>query len=309
MLTRFLILLMLFSCSMKKKRQEEIKKSNIVNVNTKEIYSYDTNLFNILIDYKISNDHFVFIRKSDSFEANVSTTIQLFDIAKDSIIMQESWKDVIVEKEYNDTRSGSKMFEFSKEVSLSEGDYNIKINLQDLDNNNRYSFKNKISLSSDEGFGQVLIYEKKSKEDKHVVYSTTDPEDWGFDLTTEPILEEIKESITVGSNHIRLLFQYFHEFKTIKELKLEVGNYDKKNELSFSDIILNEDGFYLVDFEIPNDYYGTINIALNIDENEASKSFFIYNEKYDLWSQDINEIVGVMRYILPLSEIKLLNLI
>ena len=141
MLIRLLVLLMFFSCSLKKNRQEETKKSNIIDVSSKEIYDYDTDSFNVLIDYRISNDHFVFIRQSDSFKAEILTAIQLFDLKKDSIILQESRKDTIVENFYNDTRSADRMFEFSKEISLGHGEYNIKINVQDLDNNNTYSLR------------------------------------------------------------------------------------------------------------------------------------------------------------------------
>ena len=63
----------------------------------------------------------------------------------------------------------------------------------------------------------------------------------------------------------------------------------------------------MIEFEIPENYYGMTYLDISIENHEISKSFFIYNKGYDLWSEDINEIVGVMRYVLPLSEIKLLK--
>ena len=280
MLIRLLILVIFFSCSLKKDRQEEVKKSNIIDVRIKKIYDYDIDSFNILINYKISNDHFVFIKKSDSFEANILTTIQLFDSKKDSIILQESREDIIIENFYDNTRSFKRMFEFSKEISLNQGEYNIKINVQDLDNNNTYSFKDKILLSSEDGFGAVLIYGKN---------------------------EEIKDSITLENNKIQLEFQYFQKSDIIKDFEVGIRNYDKKEKLSFQNIQLNKEGFYIIEFEIPENYYGMTYLDITIENHEISKSFFIYNKGYDLWSEDINEIVGVMRYILPLSEIKLLK--
>ena len=280
MLIRLLILVIFFSCSLKKDRQEEVKKSNIIDVRIKKIYDYDIDSFNILINYKISNDHFVFIKKSDSFEANILTTIQLFDSKKDSIILQESREDIIIENFYDNTRSFKRMFEFSKEISLNQGEYNIKINVQDLDNNNTYSFKDKILLSSEDGFGAVLIYGKN---------------------------EEIKDSINLENNKIQLEFQYFQKSDIIKDFEVGIRNYDKKEKLSFQNIQLNKEGFYIIEFEIPENYYGMTYLDITIENHKISKSFFIYNKGYDLWSEDINEIVGVMRYILPLSEIKLLK--
>ena len=282
MLIRLLILIMFFSCSLKKDRQEEVKKSNIIDVSIKKIYNYDTDSFDILVNHKISNDHFVFIKDKelDLFRANILTTIQLFDSKKDSIILQESWENTITENFYNDTRSPNRMFEFSRDISLNEGDYNIKINVQDLDNNNTYSFKDKILLSSEQGFGAVSIYGKN---------------------------EEIKDSITLENNKIQLEFQYFQKSDIIKDLKIEISNYEKEEKLSFQDIQLNKEGFYGIEFEFPENYYGMIYLHITIESNKITKSFFVYNKKYDLWSQDINEIVGVMRYILPFSEIKLLK--
>jgi len=287
---RVFILLILFSCSFKKKNQEDIKKSNIVDVSTKKIYNYNTNLFDVSISYKISNDHFVFISGNNSFEANVLTTMQLFDNEKDSIIIQESWKNIITEISYGDTRSADKMLEFYKQISLQEGSYNLKINVQDLDNNNTYSFMDKLSLSLDSGFGQVLIYNEKINSKQNVK------------------MEEINKSVVLGNNKMHLFFQYFHDADVIKELTLRIENYKKKNEILFSDLRLNGDGFYVIDFELPADYYGKINTVLfDVMGRKVSKSFFIHNEKYDLWSQDINEVIGVMRYILPVSEIKALK--
>tara|TARA_Y100001970_G_C14124531_1_gene798185 strand:+ start:104 stop:1300 length:1197 start_codon:yes stop_codon:yes gene_type:complete len=286
---KIFILLIFFSCGIKKKNQDDNKKSKIVDVSIENIYDYNTDLFNISIKYKISNDHFVFIRGEDSFKANVITTIQLFDNAKDSIVMQESWKDTILEKFYDETRSTDRMLEFSKQLSLSKGTYNIKINVQDVDNNNTYSFRDKLHLSSDEGFGQILMYEKQVNANKEIV------------------LRQIDESTVLENKKIKLLFQYFHNLEVIELLKLKIENYKKKDEILFSDIKLDVKGFYSVDFEILDDYYGLIDVTLNISSDKVSKSLFIYNDKYDLWSQDINEVVGVMRYILPISEIKLMK--
>ncbi len=286
---RVFILLILFSCSFKKKNQEDVKKSNIVDVSTKQVYNYNTKLFDISIKYKISNDHFVFISSKNSFEANVLTTVQLFDNDKDSIIMQESWKDIIAETSYIDTRSAERMLEFHKQISLQEGSYNLKINVQDLDNNNTYSFRDKLLLSLDNGFGQVLIYKENTDSKQNVT------------------MEEINKLVALGNNKIRLSFQYFHNKDIIKELELKIENYKKKNKILFSDLKLNSEGFYVIDFELPSDYYGKISTTLNIMGKKTSKSFFIHNEKYDLWSQDIDEVIGVMRYILPISDIKALK--
>ena len=84
---KLLILFFLFfSCALQKDKNKEQKTNNIIDVSNKRIYDYENEIFNFLIDYKISNDHFVFTKHDGSFQANILTTIQIFDINKDEII-------------------------------------------------------------------------------------------------------------------------------------------------------------------------------------------------------------------------------
>ena len=190
---KLLILLLFFSCSTRKHENKEQKTNNIIDVSNKKIYDYENKIFNLLIDYKISNDHFVFTKYNESFQSTILTTVQIFDIGGNAIILQESWESNILEKFYNQTRSVEEMFEFNKEISLLEGDYIIKIHVKDLDNNNVYTFKDKISLSTTNGLGEVLLYEKQ------------------ITSNNQEILKEIDKSFNQNDSQIKILFQYFQD--------------------------------------------------------------------------------------------------
>ena len=49
----------------------------LLEENNRGIYSYENNNFEVLIDYNISNSHFVFKKELESFEAHMLITVQV----------------------------------------------------------------------------------------------------------------------------------------------------------------------------------------------------------------------------------------
>ena len=71
-----------------------------------------------------------------------------------------------------------------------------------------------------------------------------------------------------------------------------------------------DDDFYKINFPIPKGYYGEIDLVLSLFEHKKIKTINLYDGNLELWSHDVNKIVGPMAYILPVSqmrEIKALN--
>ena len=293
MIIRILIIVLLFtSCSVNKNKinHDLNKHDDMINIlSTKHIYDYSNNHFDVSIKHRISNNHFVFFKDSLSFIANILTTIQIYDINNDSIILQNSWKNNIVEKSYDDTRSSKKVFLFEDNINLISGDYNLKINIQDIDNKNVFKSEKKIILSTDNGFGEGIIYTKNNDLDEIIR------------------LEEIDENINLEQNQIRLLFQYFQNQEYIDELILEVNDSNSEYSQIYSNLLQDKNGFYSIDFDIPTNYYGSINLSLLIGEHVLRKDILIEHLNNNFWTNDINEIIGVMRYILPISDIKLIK--
>ena len=287
MMIKLVIFLFLFSCSVKDKDEKIEERSNIVNVSMKNIYDYDIDMFNVMINYEISNNHFVFTKRDEEFNASLLTTIQFFDSDRDSIVLQESWESEISELYYNDTRSKDRMYSFSKEMKIDSGNYNLKIYVKDQDSNSIYYYSNRLSLDTEDGFGEIVLY----KTDSDSINGTS-------------TLEEIKKVLLDEELQIRLDFQYFQDVSEISSLEIKIENFDKRETIELNNLKINEKGFYSSEIQIPDTYYGKVQISLAIKDDRISKTIFIKNKGYNLWSDDINEIVGVMRYILPQSSLK-----
>ena len=94
-----IILILLLSCSLNNKKNQD-PSTTTSGIAIKKIYSYENNNFEVLIDYNISNSHFVFKKELESFEAHMLITVQVFDINSNTIIQQDSWNDVINTRYY-----------------------------------------------------------------------------------------------------------------------------------------------------------------------------------------------------------------
>ena len=103
-------------------------------------------------------------------------------------------------------------------------------------------------------------------------------------------------------------FQYFDknnksENKIIKDVKLEIANNDNIHSQVFDSLKINQDT-YQINFLIPDGFYGEMIIDLIVNSHKTSKTVTLYDSNIDLWSDDVYDIVGVMKYIFSPSEMR-----
>jgi len=285
MLIRFILLLLLFSsCSFKNNSRNETRDNNSPIVSTKNIYNYSDEIFNISISYSIPYNHFVFYRQDNSFKASIAITLQVYNIDTDLIVFQESWNMDVIADRYEITRSTEDNFTFNKDISIDPGEYELFINIEDLDNSNVIKSKKILSLSPSNGFGETMLFAME-----------------GLD-----VYKEVDSKLSLDNNELRLHFQYFG-VNDINELTLEIINNENIFTQSYENLTMNDDGFYVINFQLPEGYYGDIDITISVSKDKISKELYLYNDNAILWSNDVTEIVGVMRYILSSSDLKTLK--
>jgi len=281
-----LICFLFFSCSFYSKSiaKKKINDISTVDVTTKSIYRYDQEAFSVSINYASSYSNFVFYKESDFFKSSLLAIMQIYDIKNDSIILQESWPiDITLPHNlYKKTKSNEKQIIFIKDdVSLDEGEYDLIINIKDLDNNNLIKFKENFILQASEGFGNVELFANGN---------------------------EIDEKLNIEQKQLKFDFQYFDksnksENKIIKEVKLELRNNDNIHSQVFDSLKINQDT-YQIDFLVPDGFYGEMIMEIIINDHQKSKTVTLFDSNVNLWSDDVYEIVGVMRYIFTASEMR-----
>ena len=289
MIIRLLIISSLFySCSMKDQLDSNRARDMEINLSTNQRYNYTDDSFEVTINHEISNNHFVFIKEDKLFKANTLTTIQVYDLDNDSIIVQDSWRDEIIKNSYDSTRLSTEYLSFTKSITLLSGSYNIRVNIQDIDNSNIFKSDKKIILSAIEAFGELSVY--MYDDSKEII-----------------LIREINNEFKIDNNNIQLSFQYFQDEEIIDQLIIELDDSNEKHSEEFFNLSMDEDGFYSIDYVIPNNYYNKFDLTLSISDYSITKTFYLEDEDNDFWTNDINEIVSVMRYILPISDIKALK--
>ena len=281
-----LICFLFFSCSFYSKSitKKKINDISTIDVTTKSIYRYDQEAFSVSINYASSYSNFVFYKESDFFKSSLLAIMQIYDIKNDSIILQESWPiDITLPHNlYKKTKSNEKQIIFIKDdVSLDEGEYDLIINIKDLDNNNLIKFKENFILQASEGFGNVELFANGN---------------------------EIDEKLNIEQKQLKFDFQYFDknkksENKIIKEVKLELRNNDNIHSQVFDSLKINQDT-YQIDFLVPDGFYGEMILDIIINDHQKSKTVTLFDSNVNLWSDDVYEIVGVMRYIFTASEMR-----
>jgi len=289
MVIRVILLLSLFSCSFNnieynKKKKEKVKPP--IKVLTKSIYSYSEEVFNVSIDYRASYNNFVFYKKDESFQSSLLVITQIYDSVNDSIVIQESWPiDVnIPHNRYKETKADEKRILFTKEkIKLNEGVYDLIINVKDLDNNHLLKYKEVLSLNASEGFGDLALI----SDDK-----------------------EIESKLDIDSEQLTFEFQFFNSIDSdnskIDVLTLSILNNDNTYEETFTDLFRDGD-LYKIDFSIPQGYYGELECKLTLGEYSIESNFILYDSNAVLWSNDVNEVVGVMKYIYTPSDMRVMK--
>ena len=287
MVIRVILLLSLFSCSfnnnsfMKKQGDKEKSPMEVV---TKSIYSYNDDIFSVSVKYSVSYNNFVFYKKDNSFQSSLLVITQIYDSINDSIIIQESWPiDInIPHSRYKETKTEQKQILFTKDkIKLNKGEYDLIINIKDLDNNHVLKYKEVLSLSGTEGFGETML------------------------LSND---EEIESRLNIDDNDLSFEFQFFSSSEQnsnnkIEELTLSILNNKNIHVQTYTELS-REGDLYKINFIIPEGYYGDLEFKLTSSEYDKTKNIVLYDANAVLWSNDVNEVIGVMRYIYSPSEMR-----
>jgi GWxTD domain-containing protein len=213
----------------------------------------------------------------------LAITVQIYDIDNDLILFQESWNRDLILDRYETTRSTEDKFSFDKDINLDPGEYELIVNIEDLDNGNVIKSKERLSLSTSNGFGEIVLFVMEKLD----------------------TYKEVDFKLSLDHSQFKLLFQYFGD--DIDKLTLEITNNKNIFNQSYKDLIIDDDGFYTINFTLPEGYYGDIDLVISSSKDEISKELFLYDNNAMLWSNDIAEIVGVMRYIFSSKEMKTLK--
>ena len=271
-----LFIVLIASCGIKSKYAISEKNKDIELYTTVYRANADSLFVNAFITFPISN--LVFVKKDNQFEASIETNIRLENIENSNQIDRISNSSKVVKQYYEDTRS-NQTHRIEYNFYLLKDNYKILTSIKDLDSFNTWNTHGIID-SSETQLG-VFSYQNNQSGKEYLIDGLIGQDD--------QLWVEAPKYLFDSHNY-----------------KYSINKGDSISELFILQDCINEELFYVCPLSIPNDMYGDFKIDF-ISEIADIFSFNVYRNKNTLlWSSDINVILGVMNYILPYSEIKLL---
>ena len=271
-----IILLFLFSCSANKVDFEQ-PDFNFIKVNIIGISEIENKINSQLI-ITIPNNKMVFYKDSNGFKSDLSFNV-IVNNFNDTIILNDSWDEEVVENYFEDTKSNNKLV-INKNLLLPEGDYTLNLFINDY--NNHLSWYKKIDFKVDRklNFPEITIYQKKNNQFKHIM------NDQILDLDTIWINSLTNNDFT----NFEINYKYYST--TLDTSKLV-----------FESVVNNDIYKEYFPIEIIDDFFNTleINMVLN-DKNK--KKIINFNREIDI-EFDYSLLVGPMQYIFENSDFSL----
>ena len=216
-------------------------------------------------------------------------------------LYRESWREKITEPYYENTRDPDKLWKTERNIGLISGEYKLFLNVQDVDSRKNWKITKKIKLERVNIISPSLIFVKENdKLMKHVdflmqkqdtIWLRTQVNSIGNKETEESVVEEM-----ISDYQSKIEINYFiHHNKTIMDSGVVAISRDAIHN------------FYYIPIPMTHHKRGEYKIELQYLNDKQITSFIYRLRSKDFWTDEIEELVGVMKYVLPYSEYKKLK--
>ena len=230
-------------------------------------------------------NHFVFKKNIDHFFSEVTFTLVISDKEQNIQMYRESWKEGITEPYYEDTRDPDNYFKTEKYISLHPGLYNLFLNVQDEDSRKNWKIVKEIKLERVNYLSPSLLFIKeKNGKLNHMDFIIQ---------KTDTIFLRTQVNLPNSSDQ-NIEYTIIYNESIIDSGEIEISNVGIQN-------------LYHLPIPFTQHKRGRYEIELSFLEDKQITSFSYGYKTKHYWTDDVKEVVGVMRYILLYSEYKKLK--
>ena len=282
-----LLILLIFSCAgiHKKERKKENKRPKI-SIMTQH-WNTGTDSLNLYMYMALPLNYFVFKKNIDHFFSEVTFTLVISDKEQNTQIYRDSWKEGITKSYYEDTRDPDNYFMTEKNISLLSGTYNLFLNVQDEDSRKNWKIVKEIKLERIRYLSPSLLFIKEKNgqlNQMDFIIQKTDTI-WLRTQVNLPDSSDQDIEYTISYN----------------ESIIDSG------EIEISYVGVGIQNLYHIPIPFTQHKRGRYEIELSFLEDKQITSFSYSDKTKNYWTDDVDEVVGVMQYILPYSEYKKLR--
>ncbi len=298
--TIFLILCII-GCAGTKGKKRTVKDSR----HKSEISAYSQHWntgedsLNLFLHMRLPLKQFVFRKSSDHFYSNITYTLVISHAEKNTQVYRESWDEKVIQPYYEDTRNPDHFFTTERNISLITGHYKIFLNVQDEDSRQNWQLNEEYELEKVGVLGPALLFLNNAESQKTLAVNIMEKIDTLWIRTqVNPPADRIIRTIGEGDDEFEIDSDIQYTI-TRKETIIDSGMVNVAgtgtNHLYYLPIpmIQNKRGWY--------------EITLSCQDEKQTASFHYGAKGKMYWTDDVDEVVGVMQYILPYSEYKKLK--
>ena len=274
----FIIIFIICSCATFNQKQIEKKGPNFnSNFNIYHQYwNFSTDSIKLFLHIDIPLKKFVFKKSDDYFYCDLLFNINISDNKTNMQVYRESWDKQTKFQYYKDTRNSSNYISVDRTIKLSPGEYNIFLNIKDKDSQRSWKINKEYKLDPINILGPILPFTNNTNNEKEFAVNIIEKTD------TVWLKAQVYFQDTIDNQ-----INYIIENKNISIDSGKVNiSYREKNNLYFIPISIHDlnGGIYKIELDL-NGYKQDTEINISFPEK-------LY------WTYDINEIVGVMKYII-----------
>ena len=280
-----LLILLIFSCAgiHKKERSKENKRPKI-SIMTQH-WNTGKDSLNLYMYMALPLNHLVFKKNIDHFFSEVTFTLVISDKEQNTQMYRESWKEGITKPYYEDTRDPDNYFKTEKNISLHSGIYNLFLNVQDEDSRKNWKIVKEIKLERIRYLSPSLLFIKEKNGQLNQMDFIIQKTDTIW-LRTQVNLPD--------SSDQDIEYTIIYNESIIDSGEIEISYVGIQN-------------LYHLPIPFTQHKRGRYEIELSFLEDKQTTSFSYGYKTKNYWTDDVDEVVGVMQYILPYSEYKKLK--
>ena len=297
----FLFTLLIFSCAgiSKINKKSKVTIESKIKVQT-QYWNMTSDSINLYTHIALPLNRFVFKKQRDHFAGEIIFTLVISDAENNSQIHRESWREKISEPYYENTRDPDNYFKTERNIALLPGTYKLFLNVQDEDSRKNWKINKKLTLDRVNYISPSLLFIKENEgqmkqvdfliQKMDTIWLRTQINFPNDDTLSGPVIEKSNQ---IDSNK-DIEFFVIHKEAIIDSGKVKITHAGIQN-------------LYYLPIPIIQHNKGSYKIELRYLDDKQTTSFYYGFKTKNYWTDELDEVVGVMRYILPYSEYKQLK--
>ena len=237
---------------------------------------------NLNLNISLPLNQIVFIKQNNQFVSSLTITMVISNTDNKIQIFRQAWNDQIIEPYYDNTRDPDNYYRTEKNIVLMPGNYTLFLNIQDEDSRKNWAITKNIVIDKIDYISDPILF-IKNKMGK-----------------MEQVRFVIEKTDTIWlRSQINLPEQSPANLKyTLQHDKMDVDS----GSVYINGMGIDNLYFLPIPMLINNRGKHIIKLKLFDETKSIDFSYGLKIKKY--WTADIDEIVGVMKIILPYSKYK-----